>query len=100
MLQSVLSKMGQDSNGVWQNSEVLALFEQIGQPNVISRAYYNLGQLIESIFEVLETTENIPESLQSGKIPQSLQGSWHLVSEANEFPEGIFWRTLIEKTSE
>ncbi len=103
LLHSVLSSMGRDDGGLWQDPETLALFERIGQPNAVDRSYYDAEQFIEALFKALASSDNfdnIPESLQSGKIPQSLKGPFRLVSEANEAPGGLFGRTLIIKSQE
>ena len=103
LLHSVISSMGQDDDGLWQEPETLALFERIGQPNAVNRTYYDAEQFIGALFKALASSDNfdnIPESLQSGKIPQSLKGPFRLVSETNEAPGGLFGRTLIIKSQE
>ena len=100
LLHSVLSKMGQDDDGFWQDPDTLALFERIEQPNAVSRTCYDVEQLISALFKTLASSNSfgdVPESLQSGEVPQSLKGAYRFVSEANEAPEGLFGRTLIIK---
>ena len=103
LLHSVLSEMAEESDGFWQDPDTIAIFERIEQPNAVHRTYYDLEQFIEPFFKVLASSsgfDDVPESLQTGKVPQSLQGSYRLVSETNEAPEGLFSRALILKVSE
>lgn len=101
LLHNVLSEMGQESDGFWQDPDVLALFERIEQPNAVTRAYYDVEQLIEPFFKMLAAMNRFgdaSETLQSTEIPQSLRGAYRLFSEANEAPGGFFGRTLIIKS--
>ena len=100
LLHTVLSDMKNDSDGFWQKPDVLALFERIEQPNAVSRGYYDMEQLITSLFELLADMNHFrgnSESLQSEAIPESLKGAYRLVLEANEAPDGLFARVLIVK---
>ncbi|MGK0464059.1 MAG: hypothetical protein ACJAT5_000466 [Lentimonas sp.] len=101
LLHNVLSEMGQESDGFWQDPDVLALFERIEQPNAVTRAYYDVEQLIEPFFKMLAAMNRFgdaSETLKSTEIPQSLRGAYRLFSEANEAPGGFFGRTLIIKS--
>ena len=100
-LHNVLSEMGQDGDGFWQNPDTIALFDRIKGPNVVGRGYCDLEQIIEPLFEVLAVTKNrfddTSGSMQSVDIPKSLKGSCSLAVEANEVPGALFWRMLIVK---
>lgn len=103
LLHNVLSEMKNESDGFWQNADVLALFERIQKPNAVTRTYYDAEQLIEPFFKMLSGTggvRNASDSLQDKKIPESLKGSYRLVAEANEASDGLFWRTLIIKSGD
>lgn len=98
LLHTVLSEMKSEGGGFWQDPDVLALFERIEQPNAVARNYYDVEQSIAPFFKMLSGTNRFggaPESFQSGEIPESLKGSYRLVSETNEAPDGLFGRALI-----
>lgn len=100
LLHNILSKMADESDGFWQNSEVITLFERIEQPNVVARTYYDAEQFIEPLFKALSGMNRLggnSKPLQSGDIPESLKGAYRLISEANQAPYGLFSRTLIVK---
>ena len=103
LLHNVLSEIGQEGYGFWQKPEMLALFERIEKPHAVARGYYDIEQFIEPFFKTLAASGSlgdVPESIQSGKVPESLQGPFRLVSESNEVSDGLFSRVLIIKTSE
>lgn len=100
-LHNVLSKIGGDGDGFWQNPDTIALFDRIKRPNAVGRGYFDLEQIIEPLFEVLSVTKNRfndpSASMQSVDIPESLKGSCRIAVEANEVPGALFWRMLIVK---
>ena len=93
LLHNVLSEMGNESDGFWQDPDVIALFERIEQPNAVTRTYYNAEQFIEPFFKFLAGNmsrfKGASGSLQAGEVPKSLQGAYRLVSEANEDIDGL-----------
>lgn len=100
LLHTVLSEMETESDGFWQDPDVLALFERIEQPNPVTRTYYDAEQLIEPLFEMIALWDYSGDPAESSKfeeVPASLQGAYRLISEANEAPDGLFGRTLIVK---
>lgn len=101
LLHNVLSEMGGEGEGFWQDPDTTALFERIEEPNAVGRAYFDLEQIIEALFEFLAVTKNrfgdASELMQSGDVPAGLKGSFSLAVEANEVPGALFWRMLIVK---
>jgi hypothetical protein len=103
LLHNVISEMGQQSDGFWQDPDTIALFERIQQPNAVAREYYDIEQFIEAFFKIIAQSNELndaPQSLQTGGVPQSLKGPYRLFSETNETPGGLFGRALIVKASE
>ena len=103
LLHNVLSKMKNESDGFWQDPDVLALFGRIQRPNAVTRAYYDAEQLIEPLLKLLAGKSGVNDAsrfLHDKKIPESLQGNYRLISEANETPDGLFGRTLIIKSDD
>ena len=101
LLHNVLSEIGEDGDGFWQDPDTIALFERIKEPNPVGRSYLDLNQIIEPLFEVLAVAKSqfsdASESIKSVDVPKSLKGSCRLAVEANEAPGALFWRALIVK---
>ena len=99
LLHEVLSNMANDKGGFWQNPETKNLFERIERPNAVARNFLDIEQFIGPFFKLLaqERPDNLPASIQSGEVPENLEGSYRLISEVNEEPGSIFGRTLVIK---
>jgi hypothetical protein len=101
LLQEVLSRMGQDGDGFWQQSETERLFEQIARANPVARSFVDAEQMIEPFFRSLlqaGAMSGLSERIRVENIPVDLDAPYRLLSEVNEAPDGLFGRTLIIKS--
>ena len=103
LLQEVLSRMGQDSAGFWQQPETERLFEQIARANPVARSFVDAEQMIEPFFRSLlqaGAMSGLSKRIRVENIPADLDAPYRLLSEVNEAPDGLFGRTLIIKSKD
>ena len=100
LLQLLLTRMANRSEGFWQSSEVVRLFERIAQPGAVSRSYINLEQLVVPMLRAMvehPILSGLSTHLDESKIPTELDVPYRLISEVNEAPDGLYSRTLFIK---
>jgi len=98
LLQQVLSAMQSQSSGFWQLPEVEALFDPISEANPVTRSYVDISQMMHTIFlSMVEASQGFgsDKALDASKIPESLDIPFIAVTEMNEFPDGLFGRSLL-----
>ena len=103
LLQEVLSRMGQDGDGFWQQPETERLFEQIARANPVARSFVDAEQMIEPFFRSLlqaGAMSGLSKRIRVENIPADLDAPYRLLSEVNEAPDGLFGRTLIIKSKD
>ncbi len=99
LLQTVLSRLGDgDDGGLWESDEVQSLFEGIERPGAISRSYLDLSQYAAVLFRELAVSDAFQElglEFDLERIPDGLGAEVRVVSEINESPEGMFFRSAV-----
>jgi hypothetical protein len=99
-LQQVITAMQTEKAGFWQQARVEALFQEIAEPDPVSRTYFDLGQMILPILKSIplqQMMQGAGKKLDLSKLPESLDLPLLLLSEVNERPDGLFSRSLIIK---
>ncbi|MGB0409291.1 MAG: hypothetical protein ACPGIC_04775 [Opitutales bacterium] len=98
LLQQVLSAMQTQKSGFWQLPETEALFEAIERPGAIARSYHDLGAVIAPLLHSMAQASGLAgeaRALDASQMPEDLYLPWHVVSESNEAPDGLFTRSFI-----
>jgi hypothetical protein len=101
LLHEVLSRMDHTGEGFWQLPETELLFEGIARPNAVTRSYVDLEQMVKPILQSIIQAASfggLGKNVDPDKLPTYLDAPFHLISEVNEEPDGLFSRTLILKS--
>ncbi|NBB80768.1 MAG: hypothetical protein GVY36_15190 [Verrucomicrobia bacterium] len=98
LLKEVLTRMESGETGFWQNASTELLFEPIGEDGAVSRSYVDLEKIVQPILQIFVQTAQLGAGngeLKMENIPENLEMPFHVVSEVNEAPDGIFSRSLM-----
>jgi hypothetical protein len=98
LLQEVLTSLESGQGGFWQRAEIEALYEEIERPNAVTRSYVDLETFVVPIIQSLVQGSQLggqASALDLERIPENLSVPFHLISETNEAPDGLFTRTFI-----
>lgn len=97
-LQTVLTRLDADGEGLWEAAGTELLFDRISAPQAVTRSYVDLSQYMDTMLETLATTmllEELFEDFALSLLPSELNAELRMVSEVNEASDGFFTRILL-----
>ncbi|PXA03310.1 hypothetical protein DDZ13_12875 [Coraliomargarita sinensis] len=98
LVQGVLTDMQSQDAGFWQKAETRMLVDQVRHPDVVSRSYTDLEQVVVSLLESIASAGQLSgrgPSLDPSKLPSEMEIPWHLITETYEAEDGIFSEMIL-----
>lgn len=98
LLQEVLTRMASSDRGFWQLEKTEDLFESIAKPNPVTRSFIDFDQMVGTMLKsalTASTLGRLGSQMDLSKLPSSLDVPLVMISESNEFSDGIFMRALL-----
>jgi hypothetical protein len=98
LVQRVLSAMQSQNSGFWQLEQTQDLIDRIGNPEVVSRAYTDFGEVIAALLESIAEASQFSGhalALDPAEMPSAGELPWHMMTETYEADDGIFSETIM-----